>query len=185
MKIRTFIALEIPEDAIEKIIIIRKDKIGDGGNSKWEIKEKLHLTIKFLGDIDYNVLNSYIKDINSIVSDIKQFELRFSEFGIFKKGGDPKILWVGLEENYKLIQFAEALDSRFENYGHKKEERKFKSHITLLRLRGFENIEKILSLTQVKIPEINFTANKVVFYESQLNKNGSVYKSLKEFYLKN
>jgi 2'-5' RNA ligase len=185
MKIRTFVALEIPEEAIEKITNIRKDKIGDGGNSKWEVKEKLHLTIKFLGDTGKDVLNSYIEDIKNIVSDIKQFDLCFSEFGMFRKGGVPKILWVGLKENDKLKQFAETLDSTFENYGYKKEERKFKAHITLLRFRGFEDMEKILSLTEVKIPEIKFTANKVVFYESQLEQNGSVYKSLMDFNLKN
>ena len=185
MKIRTFVALEIPGEAIEKIINIRKDKIGDWGNFKWEAKEKLHLTLKFLGDTEKDVLNAYIEYIKRIVSDIEQFELCFSEFGIFRKGGVPKILWVGLNENDKLKQFADTLDSIFENYGYKKEERKFKAHITLLRFRGFENMEKILSLTEVKIPEIKFTANKVVFFESQLKQNGSVYKSLIDFNLKN
>ena len=185
MKTRTFIALEIPEAAIEEIINLRKDKIGDGGNAKWEVKEKLHLTLKFLGDTETYALNSYIEDMKRIISEIKQFELCFNEFGIFRKGGVPKILWVGLNENDKLKHFAEALDSIFENYGYKKEERKFKAHITLLRFRGFENMEKILSLTEVKIPEIKFTANKVVFFESQLKQNGSVYKSLMDFNLKN
>jgi 2'-5' RNA ligase len=185
MKIRTFIALEIPEEAIEIITKIRKVQIGDVGNSKWEAKEKLHLTVKFLGDTGKEALNSYIEDIKNIISDLKQFDLSFSEFGIFRKGGLPKILWVGLNENDKLKQFAEKLDSTFENYGYKKEERKFKAHITLLRFRGFEDMEKILSLTDVKIPEIKFTANKVVFFESKLEQNGSVYKSIMDFNLKN
>jgi 2'-5' RNA ligase len=184
MKIRTFIALEIPEEAIGKIIDIRKEKIGDGGSSKWEMKEKLHLTLKFLGDTEKDALNSYIEDINNIVSGFEQFDLYFSEFGVFRKGGIPKILWVGLKENSKLNQFAAELDSKFENYGYKKEERKFNAHVTLLRFRGFENMEEILSLTETKIPEIKITAGKVIFYESTLNQNGSVYKSLKDFHLK-
>lgn len=185
MKIRTFIALEIPHEAIERIINIRIDKIGDGGSSKWESKDKLHLTIKFLGDTGKETLNSYITDIKRITSEMKQLELSFSEFGIFRKGGIPKILWIGLKENNDLNQLAKTLESNFESYGYKKEERKFKAHITLLRFRGSENMEKMLSLTEVKIPEIKFVANKVVFYESQLKQTGSVYKSLMDFNLKN
>jgi 2'-5' RNA ligase len=185
MKIRTFIALEIPEAAIEEIINLRKDKIGDGGNAKWEVKEKLHLTLKFLGDTERDNLNSYFEEIERITGELKQFELCFSEFGVFRKGGAPRILWIGLKENDRLKQFAESLDSILENFGYKKEERKFQAHITLLRFCGYENIEKILSLNEVKIPEIKFIANKVVFYESRLMHNGSVYKSLRDFYLKN
>jgi 2'-5' RNA ligase len=185
MKIRTFIALEIPRDAIERIITFRIDKIGDGGNAKWETKEKIHLTLKFLGDTGKETLNSYITDINRITSEMKQLELSFSEFGIFRKAGIPKILWIGLKENNELNRLAEALELNFESHGYKKEERKFKAHITLLRFRGSENMEKILSLTEVKIPEIKFVANKVVFYESQLKQTGSVYKSLMDFNLKN
>jgi len=185
MKIRTFVALEIPKVAIQEIIDIRKEKIGDGGTTKWETEEKLHVTIKFIGDIDKEALNSYLVDIKRITSEMKQLELSFSEFGIFRKGGVPKILWIGLKENNELNKLAESLESNFESYGYKKEERKFKAHITLLRFRGSENMGKILSLTEVKIPEIKFIVNKVVFYESQLEQTGSVYKSLMDFQLKN
>jgi len=183
MKIRTFVALEIPEEAIEKIINIRKDKIGDGEILNGS-QRKTSFDIKIPWRYGKRCFNAYIEYIKRIVSDIEQFELCSVNSGYSEKEVSKDSM-VGLNENDKLKQFADTLDSIFENYGYIKEEREFKAHITLLRFHGYENMEKILSLSEVKIPEIKFIANKVVFFESQLKQNGSVYKSLMDFNLKN
>ena len=90
-----------------------------------------------------------------------------------------------MKENPKLIQLVHEIESSFTEFGFEKENRKFKSHITLLRFRGQEDSEKIVSLPEVKLPEIEFKADKVTLYESKLMPGGSVYRSLKNFHLKN
>ncbi len=185
MMIRTFIALEIPENALSQILLIREKCLGNLKNVKWEPKEKLHLTLKFIGDTRLELLNKYSEAIEKIAADHSIFELNFTEFGIFKNPKEPRIFWAGLNESPKLFDIVNNIETAFLEFGFEKEKRKFKPHITLLRFRGHEDVEKILSLTYEKISEINFVANRITFYESKLLQSGSVYKSIQSFYLKN
>ncbi|MBA4405744.1 RNA 2',3'-cyclic phosphodiesterase [bacterium] len=185
MKIRSFIALEIPDASLTTIIKIRDEKIGKDEDVRWEGKEKLHLTLKFLGDINSELIGAYSQTLEKIIGGYESLNLSFSEFGVFKRRNEFKILWIGLKNNQKLIQIASEIEAAFAELGFEKEKREFKSHITLLRFRGHEDSEKIVSLTEVKLPDIDFKANKITFYESMLTPSGSVYRSLKNFYLKN
>ncbi len=185
MKIRSFISLEIPDAALTTILKIRGEKVGKLEDVRWEGKEKLHLTLKFLGDINTEMIGSYSQILEKITNSYESMNLSFSEFGIFKRRNEFKILWIGLKENPKLIQLVHEIESSFTEFGFEKENRKFKSHITLLRFRGQEDSEKIVSLPEVKLPEIEFKADKVTLYESKLMPGGSVYRSLKNFHLKN
>lgn len=185
MKIRSFIALEIPNDPISEILSIRDEKIGKIENVRWEEKEKLHLTLKFLGDINSEMIGEYSKVLERIIGAHSSLNLSFSEFGVFKRRDEYKILWLGLNDNKRLLKLVDEIDSSFEEIGFEKEKRVFKPHITLLRFRGFEDSEKIVSLKYVKLPVIEFKTNKVTLFESKLLPSGSVYRSLKNFYLKN
>ncbi len=185
MKIRAFVALEIPDKAINSILKIRDENIGSLENVRWEGKEKLHLTLKFLGDINSESIGSYSQALEKIAGNNESMKLTFSEFGIFKRRNEFKILWIGLKENDRLIRLVNEVESSFAEFGFEKEKKEFNSHVTLLRFRGHEDSEKIVSLTKVNLPEIAFTASKITLYESMLTKNGSVYRSLKNIYLKN
>jgi RNA 2',3'-cyclic 3'-phosphodiesterase len=185
MMIRSFIALEIPEDPISEILKIRDEKIGRLENIRWEEKEKLHLTLKFLGDIDSEMIVTYSKALQKITDSYESLNLSFSGFGLFKRRDENKILWIGLNDNPQLIKIVDEIETAFNDFGFEKEKRKFKSHITLLRFRGYEDSEKIVSLTEANLPLIEFKANKVTLFESKLLPSGSVYRSLKKFYLKN
>ncbi len=184
MMIRTFIALEIPDDALNQLLNIIRDKIGELQNVKWESRQKLHLTLKFLGDTKKEFIDTYISAIEGITKKYNPLDLSFNRFGVFRKGNEPKIFWVGMNENGKLNEMVSEIETTFSKYGFGKENRKIQPHLTLLRFRGYEDSEKILSLTKVNIPLIKFTADKITFYESKLLPATSVYREIKSFYLK-
>lgn len=184
MTIRTFIALEIPKEALNKLLSIRDEKLRGIKNIGWEPTNKLHLTLKFLGNTQSESLDKYVSAIDEIVRKYgKSYELVFEQFGVFKKGNEPKILWASLKKDENLFNFVKEIELKFSEFGFEKERREYKSHITLLRFRGYEESEKILSLIKVNLPEIKFISNTVNFYESILLPSGSVYKILKSFYL--
>ncbi|NJD23744.1 MAG: RNA 2',3'-cyclic phosphodiesterase [Melioribacter sp.] len=185
MMIRTFIALEIPDDVLNQLLNIIGDKIGELQNVKWESREKLHLTLKFLGDTKKELIETYISAIESITKKYSSLNLSFNHFGVFRKGNEPKIFWVGLHENRKLNEMVSEIEMAFSKFGFNRENRKYQPHLTLLRFRGYEDSEKILSLTEVNLPLIKFIANKITFYESKLLPSASVYREIKNFYLKN
>lgn len=185
MMIRTFIALEIPDDALIQIFDVIADKLGELRNIKWEPQEKLHFTLKFLGDTEKELIDTYVLAIERITNRYDSLDLCFNNFGVFRKENKPKIFWVGINENSKLNAMVSEIETKFSEFGFNKENRKFKPHLTLLRFRGYEDSEKILSLTEVNLPTINFKANKITFYESKLLPYTSVYRSIKSFNLKN
>jgi len=183
--IRTFIALELPEQELKKIIEIRNNYINDYDKIKWEPINKLHLTLKFLGDTDEKIIPEINSELEKIFKKYEVFELAFDKFGLFTKDKKPRILWVGLKDNIKLNSLAQEIDNVISQFGFEKEKRKFTPHITLLRIKDKdENFYKdFYKLTQVEIPEINFKANKITFFKSTLLKTGSVYEPIKNFYI--
>lgn len=185
--IRTFIALELPELELKKIIDIKNNYINDYDNIKWEPINKLHLTLKFLGDTDENIIPAINSELENILKNYEVFELTFEKFGLFIKDKKPRILWIGLKENSKLSSLAHEIDNVISKFGFEKEKRKFTPHITLLRIKDRDEkfYKDFYKLTQVEIPEINFYADKITFFKSTLLKTGSVYEPIKNFYIKN
>lgn len=183
MKIRTFIALEIGKEAIEEVLRIRDESLGPIQNVKWESRDKLHITLKFLGETDTTLVNSVIDSVQNVIGSLTKFTLEFERFGVFKQKGLPKILWVGLKTNTNLLKICSDLEDQMELFGFDKERREFKPHITLLRFRGSEDYKKLAELFTVKISGIKTTAEKLILYESKLLSTGSVYSPIHEFKL--
>lgn len=179
--IRLFVALEIPEEVISVVLSERDKILGDEKNIRWEPKEKLHITMKFLGDTKDSLVEQICTELETLVKCTKPFKLELNKFGVFKRGGDPKILWVGMKENKSLSNFVDEIEESFCKFGYTKEERKFKPHVTMLRFRGSEDSNKILKLLEVNLPSFSFYAKKVSLIKSELKQTGSVYSELKSF----
>lgn len=183
--IRLFVALEIPENIIDAILFERNKHLGHEKNIRWESKDKLHITLKFLGDTEESLVESISNELESIACKNKPVKMEINKFGVFRKSGELKILWVGMKENKFLINIVNDIEESFCKFGYPKEDRKFKPHITLLRFRGTENSSKILNLLEIKLPELVFTANKISLVKSELKQSGSVYTTMKSFILNN
>ncbi len=178
---RLFIALEIPEDALDKMLLVRDEIYGTPNNVKWEPKNKLHITIKFLGDVGENMTELIKTQLDKIIFD--KFTLSFSHFGIFNKNNAPKILWAGLNGNKLLTELHKKIEDNIELLGYQKEKRKFTPHITLLRLKGNEDLTKINNYKNYLLPEIKFEIKKILLLKSILKPSGSEYSVVKSFNL--
>ncbi len=176
---RLFIALNIPENILDQIVLFRDEIYGNSKPVKWELKEKLHITLKFLGDVDARRL-SEIKDcLANSVENIKPFKLEFGRFGIFDdRDGNPGIVWLGTKKSEQLINLAKNIEHDFEGIGFQKEKRKFKSHLTLLRVKGKGDFDKIREFRAYQTEDLFFTSDSVGLYESTLKRSGSEYKEL-------
>lgn len=184
--IRAFIALELPDETITEIISLRNDLFVQYSNLHWEKKDKLHITLKFLGDSEKNVLDSLAEDLQRLIEQQKnKFHLTFDKFGIFKRNNVPSILWIGAKDNNDLSGFAGAVDELCTAYSYPKEIRAFKTHITLLRIKQNINSELLVESAKQKFNEITTVAEKITLYKSQLLKSGSVYMPIKSFIIKN
>ena len=179
---RLFIALNIPKEIKEKIIYERNSTIPNPMDYKWESEEKLHLTLKFIGEIEDNLVEQ-IKNEISFISGYKAFNCSLRKFGFFYSGKIPKILWLGLKIDEEIFNLVNKLDEELIKFGIDKEKRKFKPHLTIMRVK--KNLDKnfINSFENCKLPETEFTAESISLIKSELHSDSSRYSLIKNYTL--
>ena len=176
---RLFIALKLPVDVIEEIDSLRKNIYKDNSVRRWEVKEKLHLTLKFLGEVEKSKTNPIISRVEDIVKDVNQILCEYDKFGFFL----PRILWLSLNVDRILFDVVRKIENEMETLGFAKEKRAFKPHITLLRIKENLSDDFISSFKNYKLPERNFRCSEISVMNSLLLPGGSVYNDLKIFKL--
>jgi 2'-5' RNA ligase len=143
----------------------------------WEKPEKLHFTMKFLGDIDEAQLRNLTESVAASAEKSSNFKLRIANTGAFPSKRNARILWLGVnDEHAKMPKLKEVLEGECFERGLTRENRDFKAHLTIARLRephkSAELVEKHLSEYFVSD---EFTVSAVTIYESRLQKSGSIY----------
>ena len=186
MASRLFIAAEIPLLQRENIIRVR-DEICELEYCafNWEPIEKLHLTLKFLGDTDDEIIPEIKHSLYEIISDFKNIEVAYSRFGIFFRNGAPSILWAGLNYDYSLKKLFDRIQEKMTRFGFKKERKKFEPHITLSRLKNLPPNVTLNGFMNYEFNREKFNINEIVLYKSELQRSGSIYTKLKSFKLGN
>jgi len=181
--IRLFVALEIPDEVKNNIYTILKSVPEYSAEFKWEPKEKFHLTLKFIGDVPEESLEDIISEIE-FVKDYSAFNCTISKFGFFFRDNNPVILWCNFETDDKINSLVNNLNTRLIKFGIDEDKRKFKGHLTLLRIKKSVNENFIKSFKEFKFEPIRFDCNTITLVQSFLNPSGSEYKILKIYELK-
>lgn len=179
---RLFIALNIPDEIKEKILVIRNSVIPNSADYKWEAPEKMHLTIKFIGEVEDKLVEQ-IKNEILFISDYKSFICSFTKFGFFFSRGKPVILWLGLKIYEEIFNLVEELNNRLLKFDIEAEKRNFKPHLTLMRIKKKTDKNFIYSFENCKLPETEFKADSVSLIKSELHLYGSRYTEIKNYSL--
>ncbi len=185
--IRAFLAIEPTENILQKISGMQeKLKREISGRLSWTRPQGQHLTLKFFGDISQDdVKNICIAVKNRTVAE-PPLNLKIEKIGVFPDARRPRVLWCGVTGDVeKLINLQKKLDSDFAAIGFPAEDRSFKAHLTLARIKDprditgmSEALKKHNSFTAGE-----FTADKLYLFQSNLSPQGAVYTKLAEFEL--
>jgi RNA 2',3'-cyclic 3'-phosphodiesterase len=179
--IRLFVALNIPEIIKYQLIQLR-DSVA-GSNYKWEATEKLHLTLKFIGDVSEVNLNT-IKSELDFLDNYTSLKCSINDFGFFYRDNKPSILWAGLVIEKSVFEIVVRIESALEKFSIKKENRRFNPHLTLLRIKNDPGKNFVNSFKNFTFEPLNFTANSISLFKSELHPNGSKYFEIKNYKLK-
>jgi len=179
---RLFIALIIPLHIREEIVKLRKGFLAGTATYKWEPIDKIHLTIKFIGEVKDEMVDNIIKKI-SFVEVYNKFECCLTGFDFFYRSGKPSIFYSSLQIDKVIIEVVRKINSGLEEFGVQVEKKDFKTHLTLLRLKGYEDIEPLKEICKNKL-NIRFIADTIVLYKSRLHPHGSEYIELKNYKLR-
>lgn len=187
MKKRVFVGLGISDEAKEKTSKYIEDLQTNFPNLRvgWEKKKKLHLTLKFLGEIEERELSELTLAVEKTSHQIKPFSLRLEDTGVFPKPAKAKILWIDLkDEQENLTELNKILERECEKRGFKREDRNFKPHLTIARLREPEKSRELVEKhLHKKFEPIEFEVSEIVIYESTLQPTGSIYGKIKNIKL--
>ena len=188
MKKRIFVAVDISEDARRKVSVYIADLKNKFPNVKigWDRPEKLHLTLKFLGDSDENQLEQLKIICEQIAGQILNLKLQISETGVFPLPRNARILWLGVNGNVEELQKINAiLETECEKIGFKKEKRIYKPHLTIGRIREPHKAKKLAQThLENEFEPVGFEVSDIVIYESKLQPTGSIYSKFSAFKFK-
>jgi 2'-5' RNA ligase len=136
-QIRSFIAIELSEEAKKGLARLRKELERDEHKFvKWVDPGGIHLTLKFLGNIPSKRVTEITEAMKRAAQGISPFLLEISGLGAFPNLKQARVLWVGVGgELDKLSTLQQNIDSALAALGFPKEERPFVPHLTLARIR--------------------------------------------------
>jgi 2'-5' RNA ligase len=135
--IRSFIAIELPEEARKGLAMLRRELERDEHRFvKWVDAQGIHLTLKFLGNIPAKRVTEITEAIKKASQEISPFHLEISGLGTFPGLKQARVFWVGIGgELDKLSRLQHNIDSALAALGFAREERPFVPHLTLARIR--------------------------------------------------
>jgi len=184
MEIRSFIALELPED-VKRELKAFQDRIRRGLEEpvKWVDPWGIHLTLKFLGNIPAAKIPSIISALKEASRGLLPLKFSLGELGAFPDLRKPQVIWVGVEgEIQKLSLLQRNIESRLLSLGFPREEREFVPHLTLGRVRRGAGREVggalQRALSDLLPPSISFVIEAVSLMKSTLTPQGAIYSRL-------
>ena len=174
---RCFISIDLPEDVKKELVKLQK-KIDETGliRGKLTEEENIHLTLKFLGEIDYDKIEEVKRRLKEI--QLEKREAKLGELGVFSESY-VRIIWVRLEG---VDDLQKAVDSALEGV-FKKEER-FMSHITIARVKSVKDKKELLHILEKQSVEGKFIVDSFSLRSSELSPEGPKYTDLERYDLR-
>ncbi len=187
MKIRTFIAIELPVE-VKQVARRIQDQLGESIEGiRWVKHGNIHLSVKFLGNVEENRINDIAAAVTNAVKDISVMNLKTGQLGIFPNEKRPRILWLGIEGDVpEFIRMYKNCESELSKLGYEKDVRENKPHITIGRIRSSKKQKGLINiLKDTSIESIEFNADELKLMRSELDPNGAVYTNLQSVKLNN
>jgi len=176
--IRLFVALALPDKVAESLLAIQSGVPG----ARWMTREQLHLTMRFIGEVDERDANAIDDALASISTSRFMLELKsVGEFG----GRNPRALWAGVSGDGALVHLQRKIESAMQRLGLPAEERKFTPHVTLARLRAAPPGRVMDFLHDHALYASGpFEVREFILYSSKTTPNGSIYVAEREYPLR-
>lgn len=178
-EIRTFICFELPETVQQKLAQLqgKLQKLGKG--VRWVRPSGIHLTLKFLGDVDEIKMPDIVQAVQKAAEAYAPIKIQLHGTGAFPNLRQPRVYWIGVEAADDLLKIQHDLENELAAVGFPKEEKKFSPHLTLGRVKSSDGLKAVsAALESEVVPPLYFTANEMVVMQSQLTPAGAVYTRL-------
>jgi 2'-5' RNA ligase len=181
-QIRTFVACELPREIRFEIGHIQENLKHRRLRLKWVRPENLHLTLKFLGDVPIERIDTIADAIGKAACDAAPMSLSAKGIGVFPGIRRPRVLWVGIGGQFsQLGRLQAAVAGELADVGFPAEKRPYKGHLTIGRIKAAVDSRQLAAaLTELSDFETaSFRVDEVVLFRSQLKPDGPIYSRLR------
>lgn len=179
---RTFIAVEMDESVRAAAARLIRALAASQADVKWVEPHNLHLTLKFLGEVPLEEIPAVCEAVQRAVAGIEPFRLELMGAGAFPNTRRPRTLWLGAGEGQvEMAALKQAVEHGLKKLGYRPEGRKFKTHLTLGRVRrggpGMARLAELLA-EHASYPAGASAVEEVTVFASELTPEGPVYSAL-------
>ncbi|MGI6037793.1 MAG: RNA 2',3'-cyclic phosphodiesterase [Limnochordia bacterium] len=178
-RLRSFVAVEI-SPPLWPSISMAQTRLRERGwqDVKWVAPENLHITLKFLGDVDTHRLTRLGELLQASLADLPTFHVELGTIGAFPNLRQPRVLWVGVDQGQRqLRELAAEVQKVWYRLGNSSPDKPFHPHVTIGRVRKPRGSAGLETFSV----EGNFQVRHVTLFASQLTGAGPVYTKLGEF----
>jgi 2'-5' RNA ligase len=173
---RLFVAIPLPFDLRERLA-----RLGGGlPGARWVPEDNLHLTLRFLGEVD----GRQAHDLDAAFSRIHMpaFQVQLAGLDCFGERNKVHSLWVGVERNPELMRLREKVENACQAAGMPPDGRKYKPHVTLARFKQHPGpkLQEFLSRHNLLRPA-PFTVDRFALFSSFLQHSGAIYSEEAEY----
>jgi len=181
---RCFVAIALPAAVRKHLVRIQEILRREDPDVKWVEEENLHLSLKFLGDVDDEALAT-LKGILSVEAlRWPRLRLTYAGIGTFPEHGIPRLIWAGCSGDLeRLAGLAWAVERAAEQVGVPREHRPFVAHLTIGRVRSGRNVKHLKAAleNQRVVPLGSDEVAGFVLYRSHLSNKGPIYEEVASF----
>ena len=172
---RLFVAIRPPEPIRDLLI----DAMDDSADFRWQDDEQLHLTLRFVGEVDRPVAEDLATELNRVRS--PKFDLYIAGVGRFEQRNSGA-LWAGVEPREPVAALAAKVERTCQSVGLEPERRAFHPHVTLARWKGRRNREVAAFLEQTRgLASDPFQVDRFILFESRLSRHGAHYEEVASY----
>jgi 2'-5' RNA ligase len=182
---RTFIAIPLSKECQTTLEQLRESLRGYRADVRWIAIPSIHLTLKFLGEVDPEIIPKLGELLEDACKSERRFELRLHGLGCFPNLRNPRVVWCGIVgETESLLRLQQKVENACADLGFAGEDRPFHPHLTLGRVNGKRNLQALLSYIKIGFgSELGFQTDHFNIYKSVLRPQGAEYMVLKSFAL--
>jgi 2'-5' RNA ligase len=175
---RIFVAVDISEDARHRVARYIADLRGDttGKIATWTHSEKLHLTLRFIGNCEEEGLPKVINATRAAAESIRPFMIKIVGTGVFPNKRKARVLWLGIDDKTDQMTKAVNIFDAAYDLEPQSDREAFSPHLTIARIKDRVRSKELVNQhLNSNFEPVEFEVLEIVVYESQLLSTGSVY----------
>ncbi len=184
-QVRCFIAVELPEEIKAALSRLQAQlKSGAQFPVKWVDPYSIHLTLKFLGNVNADMTSQITEAMKEGAQGVSPLQLEIKDLGVFPNLRRVQVVWVGVSGDLdKLRQLQKGIETALARLGFAPEGRAFTPHLTLARVRERASADERQKLGELIAgtkfeAETAFPAEAVSLMRSQLTREGAIYSKI-------